>query len=68
MVDIWYEDLASDTSATVTRLCQFIGVDVGDTEIQPALRKVGARDLRESVANFDELLDNDSTRQLALAD
>jgi len=68
LMDISYEQLSADTVATVTAVCQFLGLDTRPSEIKPALNKVGAADLRDSVSNYQDLLDNTATRALALAD
>ncbi len=62
-----YEALAADTAATVRQVCHFLGLDDIASDIQPALRKVGAADLRDTVSNFQELLDHPATRDWALA-
>ncbi len=38
------------------------------SDIKPALQKVGAANLSDSVSNYQELLDHPATRALALAD
>ena len=63
-----YEELATDLSSTVAGVCQFLGLDTRPADIVPALRKVGADDLRDAVTNYDELLRNAATREMALAD
>lgn len=63
-----YEQLADDTSAAVAATCQFLGLDVTPSDIVPALKKVGAADLRDTVANYDELLAHDATRAMVLND
>tara|TARA_R110002049_G_scaffold152916_5_gene317085 strand:- start:1755 stop:2495 length:741 start_codon:yes stop_codon:yes gene_type:complete len=63
-----YEALAADTSAAVKQVCLFLGLDTVASSIEPALRKVGAADLRDSVTNYQQLLDHPATRELALAD
>lgn len=68
VLDISYEELAADTSTTVARVCQFLGLESVPSGIKPALDKVGAADLRNSVSNFQDLLDNPATRTLALTD
>jgi LPS sulfotransferase NodH len=68
VLDIYYEELAADTPTSVSRVCQFLGMDTLPSAIEPALQKVGATDLRESVSNFQDLLDNPVTRAMALAD
>jgi LPS sulfotransferase NodH len=66
VLDISYEALATDTSSTVAQVCRFIGLDAKRSDIQPALKKVGANDLRDAVVNYEELLDHTATREMAL--
>lgn len=68
VLDISYEALAADTAATVGQVCAFLGLDIACSRIQPALRKVGATDLRDAVSNYQALLDHPATRELVLAD
>jgi LPS sulfotransferase NodH len=68
VLDISYEELAADTAEAVTRVCHFLGLESVSSGIKPALDKVGAADLRNSVSNFQDLLDNPATRTLALTD
>ena len=68
LLDISYEELSADTPATVATVCQFLGLDIAASDINPALKKVGAADLSDSVSNYQELLDNPVTRTLSLAD
>jgi LPS sulfotransferase NodH len=68
LLTITYEQLSTDTAVTVTAVCQFLGLDTLPSGIKPALKKVGAADLRDSVSNYQDLLDNPATRDLALAD
>lgn len=68
MLEITYEALSAETTATVARVCQFLELDISPSDIKPALKKVGATDLRDSVINYQELLDHPATRVLALAD
>lgn len=65
---ITYEELAADTTGTVNHVCQFLGLPAVPQNIQPALKKVGATDLQDSVINYQELLDNPATRALVLSD
>ena len=67
-LEISYEQLAADTAATVATVCEFLGMASPPLDVAPALRKVGASDLRDAVSNYQELLDNPATRKLALAD
>ncbi|NQX89244.1 MAG: sulfotransferase [Halioglobus sp.] len=64
LLAVTYEQLAEDTSATVSSVCRFLDVDNFPDKIVPALSKVGAADLKESVSNYQELLDHPSTRTL----
>ncbi len=68
VLDVTYEELSADTAATVTRVCRFLGLQIMPSDIQPALQKVGAANLSDSVSNYQELLDNPVTRALALTD
>jgi len=67
-LEISYEQLAADTGATVAAVCRFLGMASPPMDVAPALDKVGAADLRDSVSNYQDLLDNPATRELALAD
>jgi len=68
VLDISYEELSADTTATVARVGRFLGLDIAATQIKPALKKVGAADLSEAVSNYQELLEHPATRALALMD
>ena len=68
VLDISYEALGADTGATVSHVCQFLGMNIAPSAIVPALQKVGAPDLRNAVSNYQELLDHEATRALALSD
>jgi hypothetical protein len=50
---IWYEDLWSKEERT--RLLAFLDASPTDTDLAPRSLKQNPRDLREVVANFDEL-------------
>lgn len=63
-----YETLAADPSAAVKQVCHFLGQINVASSIEPALRKVGAADLKDSVTNYEQLLDHPATRQLVLAE
>lgn len=67
-LDVTYEGLATDTSATLHRVCAFLNVDSTGSEIKPALEKVGAKDLSESVSNYQALLDHPLIRAMVLSD
>ncbi|CAA0109136.1 Uncharacterised protein [Halioglobus japonicus] len=68
VLEVQYEALAADTSAAVKDVCLFLGLNNVASTIEPALRKVGAADLQDSVTNYQELLDHPATRELALSD
>ena len=68
VMTINYEALAADTTATVAQASHFLGLNFVAADIEPALKKVGATDLQDSVINYQELLDHPATRALALAD
>ena len=68
VLDITYEELSADTAATVARVCEFLALANSPSDIKPALNKVGAANLRDSVSNYQELLDNPATRTLVLTD
>ena len=67
ILEVSYEALAADTSITVAQVGHFLGLEFAPSDIHPALTKVGATDLRDSVSNYQELLDHPSTRDLTLA-
>ena len=68
VLDITYEELSADTAATVARVGQFLTLANIPSDAKPALNKVGAANLSDSVSNFQELLDHPATRSLALMD
>jgi len=68
VLDITYEELSAATAATVARVCQFLSLANIPSDTKPALLKVGAANLSDSVSNFQELLDHPATRTLALMD
>jgi LPS sulfotransferase NodH len=67
VLQITYEVLAAETATTVEQVCHFLGLDIVSSDIEPALKKVGATDLQDSVSNYQELLDHPATRVLAFA-
>jgi len=67
-LDITYEELSSDTAAMAARVSELPALANSPSDIKPALTKVGAANLRNTVSNFQELLDNPVTRALALLD
>jgi LPS sulfotransferase NodH len=68
VLEISYEELAADTAEAVARVCRFLGLEIEQSNIAPALKKVGAANLSDSVSNYLELLDHPATRTLALTD
>ncbi|MCP4841382.1 MAG: hypothetical protein GY887_06580, partial [Halieaceae bacterium] len=68
VLQLTYEQLAANTAATVADVCQFLRVGTFPTDIAPALEKVGAADLSESVSNFNELLAHPATSDLVVSD
>ena len=68
VLNVSYKELATDAPATVAKVCQFLGFDPGDARIAPALRKVGAMDLDNAVMNYQDLLNNEATRAMALTE
>jgi len=68
ILEISYEQLAADTAATVATVCDFLGLASPPGDIAPALSKVGATDLRDTVSNYRELLEHPATRALLSAD
>lgn len=68
ILPVSYEQLAANTTDTVLSVCRFLGIEEIPEEIAPALSKVGAADLRDSVSNYQALLDHPATRDLALSD
>jgi LPS sulfotransferase NodH len=66
--ELSYEDLSRDTAGAVTGVCHFLGLDTSAQDIEPALSKVGASDLRDTVSNFQQLLEHPDTRELAMSD
>ncbi|MDZ7784550.1 MAG: sulfotransferase [Halioglobus sp.] len=60
--ELSYEALADDTPAAVSRVCDFLGLAVSPPDIRPALHKVGAADIRDTVSNYRELLDDPAIR------
>jgi LPS sulfotransferase NodH len=68
VLEISYEALSAETASTVGHVCEFLGVDVDPSEIKPALSKVGATDLKNTVSNYQQLLQHPATRVLAISD
>lgn len=68
ILDISYEALAEDTAAAVQTVCEFLGLSIEKSAIAPALKKVGAVDLRESVSNYQALLQHEATAKMVLSD
>jgi LPS sulfotransferase NodH len=68
LLEISYEQLSADTAGTVNRVAAFLGQPGAPAGVKPALKKVGAADLRDTVSNYQELLEHPATRTLLLAD
>lgn len=68
VLEVEYEDMAGEPGRIIAGVCKFLGVTVEPGSVEPALKKVGASDLRDSVRNFDELLAHEATRALVLSD
>lgn len=68
VLEVSYEELSADTAGTVNRVAVFLGQPGAPAGVKPALKKVGAADLRDTVSNYQELLDHPATRTLLLAD
>ena len=68
LLDISYEELSADTAGAVRRVAAFLGLAAAPADVKPALSKVGAADLRDTVSNYEELLAHPATRALLLAD
>lgn len=68
VLNLAYEQLSSDFAGTITQVCRYIGLDITGHSIEPALQKIGARDLRNVVSNYDELLAHNGTRAMLLGD
>lgn len=66
VLEVGYEDMSGQPGEVIAGICAFLGVVVDPAAIEPALRKVGASDLRESVHNYDELLAHEATRDFIL--
>ncbi|MFT4614317.1 MAG: LPS sulfotransferase NodH [Bacteroidia bacterium] len=66
--ELSYEELAQDIADSISRICQFLDPGIDATGIVPALEKVGAADLRQSVSNYQDLLQHEATQNLALRD
>jgi LPS sulfotransferase NodH len=66
VLNLVYEQLSSDFAGTMTQVCRYIGLDITGLSIEPALQKVGARDLQNVVSNYHELLAHDGMRAMLL--
>ncbi len=64
VLDIVYENLADRPGETIMEICHFLGLSISAEAVTPALTKVGANDLRETVNNYQDLLENEITRAL----
>ncbi len=55
-LEIWYEDLLADVRATLERVGSFLGFELTqDAQERSEVRKVTSDDLRDAIANFDEV-------------
>jgi len=68
VLDVSYEAMAEDIGREVSRVCAFLDPAIDASGTQAALSKVGAKDLRETVSNVDELLAHEATREFVRAD
>lgn len=67
-LDVTYEGLATDTTATLQAVCTFLDIEADTSSLTPALAKVGAKDLSQTVSNYQQLLDHPATRAMVLSD
>lgn len=63
-----YESLTTDFTSAMAQTCAFLDENIDASGIVAALSKVGAKDLRETVNNVDELLAHPTTREFVLSD
>lgn len=68
VLEISYESLSADTAGTVNRVNAFLGLATAPAGLKAALTKVGAADLRNTVSNYQALLEHPATRELLLAE
>lgn len=68
LLEISYEAMARDIGTQVQAICEFLDPAIDASGTQAALSKVGARDLRETVGNVDELLAHEATREFVEAE
>ena len=52
-LNLFYEDVLTDSTAAFTRICSFLGV--ADEPVNGKCKKNTSDDLRNAIANFDEL-------------
>ncbi len=68
VLDVSYEAMAEDIGREVSRVCEFLDRAIDASGTQAALSKVGAKDLRDTVSNVDELLAHKATRDFVQAE
>ncbi|NND69891.1 MAG: hypothetical protein HKN19_20035 [Halioglobus sp.] len=61
-LEVSYEAMARDIGAEVSAICAFLDPGIDTSGTRAALSKVGAKDLRATVSNVDELLAHPATR------
>ena len=64
VLEVSYETLAASIGSEIARICAFLGLSVDPASVEPALKKVGAANLRDSVQNYEELARHPATREL----
>ena len=68
VLDISYEQLCSSFRKTMSEVCHYLGIEIDVSSIEPALQKVGEKNLRMAVNNYDELIEHATTREMLLRD
>lgn len=66
ILQVQYESLAKNLPSSVANICRFLGMEVSELQVEPALQKVGHQDLQAAVLNYQELLDHPVTRPYVL--
>ena len=67
VLELRYEDLSAAPGQVIAQTCEYLGITIDPASVEPALQKVGAPDLRDSVSNYDELMANSATRAMLLS-
>ncbi len=65
VLELSYEELAENLRCAIHTVTDFLSLPAPPTILTAPLKKVGAADLRESVTNFDELLQHPATKAYA---